>query len=75
MKPITLPPEPTELEISHAAYLLWEENGRPVGRDLEFWLSAQERLRHTVPVHGRWQWTRSATHAARYAQPPGRKNR
>ncbi len=38
--------EPTESEIQHAAYLLWIEEGKPAGRDLEHWLSAKELLRH-----------------------------
>jgi hypothetical protein len=42
--------EPSEAEIQHAAYLLWIENGRPEGRDLEHWLSAKEMLCHR---HGR----------------------
>lgn len=42
--------EPTEMEIQHAAYLLWIENGRPEGRDLEHWLTAKEMLCHR---HGR----------------------
>jgi len=36
--------EPTEVEIQHAAYLLWVENGRSEGRDLEHWLTAKEML-------------------------------
>ena len=43
-------PEPTEAEIQHAAYLLWVENGRPEGRDLEHWNAAKELLLHH---HGR----------------------
>lgn len=43
-------PEPTEAEIQHAAYLLWVEDGRPEGRDLEHWLTAKEMLMHR---HGR----------------------
>ncbi len=42
--------EPTEAEIQHAAYLLWIENGRPEGRDLDHWLAAREMLCHR---HGR----------------------
>ena len=34
--------EPTEMEIQHAAYLLWVENGRPEGCDLQHWLTAKE---------------------------------
>ncbi len=44
------PPEPAEKDIQHAAYFLWEEAGRPEGRDQEFWFAARERLRHTAPV-------------------------
>lgn len=43
-------PEPTEAQIQHEAYLLWLEEGRPAGRDLEHWLAARELLRHR---HGR----------------------
>lgn len=39
-------PEPSEEEIRHTAYLLWLENGRPAGHDLEHWLAARELLRH-----------------------------
>lgn len=49
--------EPTEQEIQHAAYLLWIENGRPEGRDLEHWLAAKEMLCHR---HGRDAKTRRA---------------
>jgi hypothetical protein len=38
--------EPTEAEIQHAAYLLWVENGRPEGRDLDHWWAAREMLCH-----------------------------
>lgn len=31
--------------IAHLAHQLWEEQGRPAGRDLEFWLAAEARLR------------------------------
>ena len=48
--PKTALPQPTESEIQHAAYLLWIENGRPEGRDLEHGLAAKEMLSHR---HGR----------------------
>lgn len=38
--------EATEEEIQHAAYLIWVEEGRPDGRDLEHWHTARERLGH-----------------------------
>jgi Protein of unknown function (DUF2934) len=50
LKSSTVVPEPTESEIQHAAYLLWLENGRPEGRDLDHWFAARELLRHH---HGR----------------------
>lgn len=68
MKPRRLPPAFTEREIQHAAYFLWEAAGRPRGRDLEFWLEAQERLRHQPRRH----WPGPANPAAkpaRNAQP------
>jgi hypothetical protein len=52
MKRITTPktPEPSEAEIQHAAYMLWIEDGRAEGRDLEHWHAAKEMLCHR---HGR----------------------
>lgn len=35
-----------ESAIQHCAYFLWEEMGRPEGRDVEIWFAAKERLRH-----------------------------
>ncbi len=32
-------------EIARVAYQLWEEHGKPVGRDLEFWLEAERQFR------------------------------
>jgi hypothetical protein len=46
---------PTEAEIQHAAYLLWVEEGRPEGRDLEHWFAARQMLSHR---HGRDASTR-----------------
>ena len=34
-----------EAEIGAVAYRLWEEAGRPAGRDLQFWLDAEAHLR------------------------------
>jgi hypothetical protein len=34
-----------EANVSRVAYELWENAGRPAGRDLEFWLSAEAKLR------------------------------
>lgn len=38
-------PEPTHDEIALCAMTIWEEEGRPQGRDLEHWLLAETRLR------------------------------
>ena len=43
---IPSPPEPTEAEIQHTAYLLWLESGRAPDHDLENWFAAKELLRH-----------------------------
>ena len=36
---------PDENEIRQRAREIWEENGRPAGRDLEFWLQAEREFR------------------------------
>jgi hypothetical protein len=58
--------EPTEMEIQHAAYLLWIENGRPEGRDLEHWLAAKEMLCHR---HGRD--SKTSRRAVEISRPAG----
>ena len=37
---------PTEKEITHRAYQLWEQAGRPEGRDKEFYHQAEQELRN-----------------------------
>lgn len=69
MKPrthVVSPPDSVEKDIQHAAYFLWEQAGRPAGRDQEFWFAARERLRHRAPVH---KLPRVALSSARNAQP------
>jgi hypothetical protein len=34
----------TKQEISARAHELWEQNGRPSGRDLEFWFQAESEI-------------------------------
>ena len=36
--------KPSEKEIAARAYKLWEQNGRPEGRDEEFWRLAEQEL-------------------------------
>ncbi len=62
MKPRLMTPTFTDREIQHEAYLLWEAAGRPAGRDLDFWLAAQERLKHRARPRP------AATGAARLAR-------
>ena len=37
-----------EANVSRVAYQLWENAGRPAGRDLEFWLAAETQVRGSV---------------------------
>jgi hypothetical protein len=38
--------QPTEKEIKNRAYEIWERNGRPEGREDEFWRQAEQELRN-----------------------------
>lgn len=42
----TLPPE----AIRYRAYLLWEKEGRPDGRDTDFWFRAEKELLAETPA-------------------------
>jgi hypothetical protein len=39
----------TKQAISARAHEFWEQNGRPSGRDLEFWLQAESEIRGRDP--------------------------
>jgi Protein of unknown function (DUF2934) len=39
-------PEASKEEIEARAYQLWEQAGRPVGREKEFWNLAEQELRN-----------------------------
>jgi hypothetical protein len=39
---------PTDKEISNRAYEIWEQNGKPDGREDEFWKQAQKELSQGV---------------------------
>ena len=41
--------EPTFETIAVRAFLIWETEGRPEGRDAENWLQAEAQLRETLP--------------------------
>ena len=38
-----------EDQIRHEAFLLWQQEGRPRGRELEHWYAAREIVRHRQP--------------------------
>jgi hypothetical protein len=38
--------EPTEQQIRNRAYEIWEREGKPKGREDEFWALAQQELRN-----------------------------
>ncbi len=38
--------EPTEQEIRERAHRLWEQAGKPEGREEEFWHAAEQELRN-----------------------------
>lgn len=40
-------------EVAVAAYLDWVAAGKPPGRDDEFWLKAEDRLRNSKPKSAR----------------------
>ncbi|MCK1393053.1 DUF2934 domain-containing protein [Bradyrhizobium sp. 1] len=39
-------PEPTEQDIRERAHELWQQAGRPAGREDEFWHAAEQELRN-----------------------------
>ena len=41
-----------ESNVSRVAYQLWENAGRPAGRDLEFWLAAEAHVRSSTKQIG-----------------------
>ena len=68
MKPHSIVRDPSDQEIQHAAYYLWQEEGRPVHRDLEIWLAAKEHLKHRLPKPGNAHQPKTAQSRARSAQ-------
>jgi hypothetical protein len=75
MKPHSITHDPSDQEIQHAAYYLWQEEGRPTYRDLEIWLAAKERLKHTVSSGGTAHPPKNAVSQARSAQAANKRHR
>ena len=66
-----------ESMVSRVAYQLWEHAGRPAGRDLEFWLAAESKLRaqssKTTAAFGGSPAQETSTKAARPSRGTARK--
>jgi hypothetical protein len=45
--------KPSQNRIRRRARQIWQENGRPSGRDVEFWLQAEQELREIEELAGR----------------------
>jgi hypothetical protein len=60
---------PTEEEIAQCAYLIWEGEGRPAGREKEHWLQAETQLMACRAHEG---WTNGATKPTVSAEPAQR---
>jgi len=56
-------------EIARLAYHLWEQNAKPAGRDVEFWLAAEGIVRSRA---GTAQSGRPARSAPRSRRPGGK---
>ena len=41
---------PTQQEIAQRAYAMWEQEGRPDGRNLDHWLTAENELSVSSPA-------------------------
>ncbi len=63
-------PLPAAEEIAVCAYLIWEQEGRPVGRELDHWLQAEVQL-VSAYHHDRSLETARAEGAARTANSLG----
>jgi hypothetical protein len=46
--------KPTERRIRRRAEELWEQAGRPTGRDLEFWLKAEQEFRKAEDIANKY---------------------
>jgi hypothetical protein len=63
-----------ESYVSRLAYELWENAGRPAGRDLEFWLAAEAKV-HATAQRPTASASVEATPAVAAQQKPGKAPR
>jgi len=45
----TREPGPMKEDIAKLAHHIWEQEGRPDGRDLDIWLRAESQIKQRVP--------------------------
>lgn len=63
----------SEHEIRVRSYLLWEADGRPQGRDVEFWFSAQSQLEAESRAPAPWKRPRLVVVPGAVVSTPPRK--
>lgn len=63
----------TELLIRERAYAIWEQTGRPIGREIDHWFQATKEVAVAIPPPGAVSRLRQAAKAA--AKVPTRKVR
>lgn len=51
MDPLQTKPDFSREEVSRVAFLNWEKDGCPHGRDLDYWLEAEHHLKATWHMH------------------------
>ena len=54
----------TESLIRERAYAIWEQTGRPIGRDMDHWFQAAKEVAVTIPPPGAVTRLRQAAKAA-----------
>ena len=61
---------PTEEQIKELAYIMWEQEGRPEGRDVEHYFAAKQMLEEQEAAQARASrpWTTSPAPAARLSK-------
>ncbi len=79
---MTQPHPSNDAAIREQAYLLWEREGRPAGRDMEFWTRAQvalaenEQLKHlTKPAPNRAKPREALSRASTGEVTPARSSK
>jgi hypothetical protein len=63
----------TESLIRERAYAIWEQTGRPMGRDTDHWFQAAKEIAVTIPPPGAVTKLRQAAKAA--AKAPMKRER